>query len=242
MKKVERTGFTLVELLVVIAIIGILVGLLLPAVQAAREAARRMQCSNNLKQWTLALLNYESAFRAFPSRRGGTQGVDPALSNVGRMSPFIPTLPFIEGSAQANQANAGGLINGVNYPAGGPTAWGNGTYPAYNRSPGYAKCPSDSNVTETWIGRNSYSFSLGDQAQSVREATNPRGMFGANNWDWGQPNNTNNNRPSYVKIGAVSDGLSNTLMMSERLIANQKRAKIRKLQLQTVFGRILQSL
>ncbi len=62
----HRVGFTLVELLVVIAIIGILVGLLLPAVQAAREAARRMQCSNNLKQIALGLLNYESAHKKFP--------------------------------------------------------------------------------------------------------------------------------------------------------------------------------
>jgi prepilin-type N-terminal cleavage/methylation domain-containing protein/prepilin-type processing-associated H-X9-DG protein len=81
----DRRAFTLVELLVVIAIIGVLVGLLLPAVQAAREAARRIQCSNSLKQIALATLNYESTYRKFPM----TGRVDVDFSVQARILPFI---------------------------------------------------------------------------------------------------------------------------------------------------------
>jgi len=92
--KTLRIGFTLVELLVVIAIIGILVGLLLPAVQAAREAARRMQCGNNLKQVGLALHNYESAFRALPAQASGpSQG--PQFT-ARRGSWLTAVLPYFE--------------------------------------------------------------------------------------------------------------------------------------------------
>ena len=73
---ISRRGFTLVELLVVIAIIGVLVGLLLPAVQAAREAARRMSCSNNFKQIGLGIHNYHSAYKQLPMHVGGTTESD----------------------------------------------------------------------------------------------------------------------------------------------------------------------
>ena len=78
--QLQKNGFTLVELLVVIAIIGILVGMLLPAVQAAREAARRTGCLNNLRQYSLACLNYESSFMAFPLGCGPVQLDDGTLS------------------------------------------------------------------------------------------------------------------------------------------------------------------
>lgn len=92
----QSKGFTLVELLVVIAIIGILVGLLLPAVQAAREAARRIQCSNNLKQISLALQNYHSALKTFPFGSGGTTppSGSPGYSAVSLLLPYMEQQPL----------------------------------------------------------------------------------------------------------------------------------------------------
>jgi prepilin-type N-terminal cleavage/methylation domain-containing protein len=103
----KKYGFTLVELLVVIAIIGILVGLLLPAVQAAREAARRMQCSNNLKQLGLAMLNYESAFKRFPNNNPLVERTPGQRIIQGPWTYAI--LPYIEQSAihQAYDVNRG---------------------------------------------------------------------------------------------------------------------------------------
>ncbi len=92
-------GFTLVELLVVIAFIGVLVGLLLPAVQAAREAARRMSCSNNMRQIGLATHNYESAHRRLPSGGQGTNfSTTPASTTFDVHSAFTAILPFMEQS------------------------------------------------------------------------------------------------------------------------------------------------
>ncbi|BBO31840.1 DUF1559 domain-containing protein [Lacipirellula parvula] len=102
-----RRAFTLVELLVVIAIIGVLVALLLPAVQAAREAARRSQCLNNSRQIGLGILNFESAKKLLPSGGEGTDWSDPAAPKTGfdRHSTFTQILPYLEQTAVAAQFN-----------------------------------------------------------------------------------------------------------------------------------------
>ncbi len=129
--RMRPRGFTLVELLVVIAIIGVLVGLLLPAVQAAREAARRMSCSNNIRQCGLAVLNYESTYKMIPTGIGGTGGPssinNPTTCNMQSISASVALLAFMEEGALYNQIMNGftmtsGDLNGQSVP-GGPAPW-----------------------------------------------------------------------------------------------------------------------
>lgn len=220
----KKAGFTLVELLVVIAIIGILVGLLLPAVQAAREAARRMQCSNNLKQLGLSLHNYESAFKRFPPRKGGTggntamafQGTNRSTQNGERLSAFVYLLPYFEQSAMYNQIQAGDATGvtsfGVTPPAmgqivaaGGPAAWGSWT--VWNRAPSNLLCPSDGPVfnAPTNTQTNNYAFSIGDTVAGALNSTTPRGIFGLR---------------LGCSLSEISDGTSNTIAISEKLKAS----------------------
>lgn len=225
----KRAGFTLVELLVVIAIIGILVGLLLPAVQAAREAARRMQCSNNLKQLGLSLLNYESAFKRFPPRKGGTGtgigfiGTNRSTHNGERLSAFVFLLPYFEQTALYNNIQAGDQSGtdpiGVIAP-GGPAAWQN--WVVWRVSPANIVCPSDGPVfnAPTNTRQNNYAFSIGDTVVNALNSTTPRGIFGLR---------------LGVKLSEITDGTSNTITLSERLkasfnpslaVANQFRNQI----------------
>jgi prepilin-type N-terminal cleavage/methylation domain-containing protein len=111
MRFVKRKAFTLVELLVVIAIIGVMVGLLLPAVQAAREAARRMQCGNNLKQIGLAMHNYADVHRVFPP----VASVSPHSAAPHSTTLFTFMLPFIEQGPLYDQVAAVGFGDGVGY-------------------------------------------------------------------------------------------------------------------------------
>jgi prepilin-type N-terminal cleavage/methylation domain-containing protein/prepilin-type processing-associated H-X9-DG protein len=142
----RKSGFTLVELLVVIAIIGILVALLLPAIQAAREAARRSQCSNNVKQQAIALQNYHDVHKCFPS--GGINpyaGINPA--NGWAINWAIAILPFVEQGPLYDQYNMNLSNNDAANAAVLQTI-----VPAYC-------CPSDVNATKLENpGSGNYNF------------------------------------------------------------------------------------
>lgn len=216
-------GFTLVELLVVIAIIGILVGLLLPAVQAAREAARRMQCSNSLKQLGLAVHNYESVYKAVVFRRGGSVGANDAArrsGNFNRLSGFVPLLPYIEQTALANRIAAGETDAVGVIPPGGPAGWYPGTGPAYYpwtvSVPTY-QCASDNPIPRANHGTNSYAFCLGDSVGNVSSGAGGT-RFNDNNFT---PRTSFSSYSIKKTFGTLVDGTSNTIAFSERVWAAQ---------------------
>ncbi|MCA9158267.1 MAG: DUF1559 domain-containing protein [Planctomycetales bacterium] len=220
-----RQAFTLVELLVVIAIIGILVGLLLPAVQAAREAARRMQCSNNLKQLALAAHNYESSNRRFPAMETGTGYVGGGAQNFS-MSGWYALLPYIEQTALYNSLSTLN-VDSTQYVPGG-TSNGISMNMLASRIPAL-ECPSDAGSSDPssaalTLTLTSYGMCTGDNyamSQLPNESSNAslamqkqairnRGLFG---------------RGDYPAMGRMTDGTSNTIMLAERSRPTSKNSK-----------------
>lgn len=239
-----RAGFTLVELLVVIAIIGVLVGLLLPAVQAAREAARRMSCSNNFKQIGLAAHNYHAAYNRLPQQMDGPSAVgvwehsaDPSGTNDQNhmtMSWLVGLAPFMEQQAVwENISNPYGLrLDGTPkttpYRAFGPptdsdtgqgtdNGGGRGYTPWLTQIPGL-RCPSDPGFGLPAQGRTNYAACMGDATHSMHTG----------DWNWNL-DGKNGGRGQDIRASQrgmfvartstrfrdVLDGLANTMMAGE---------------------------
>ncbi|MFW5692720.1 MAG: DUF1559 domain-containing protein [Thermoguttaceae bacterium] len=198
----RKHGFTLVELLVVIAIIGILIALLLPAVQAAREAARRMQCSNNLKQIGLAVLNYENTYRTLPSV--GMHGKPHDISWIVRI------MPFLESGSVYDQLD-------IEHPRGG---WA-GTCP-HNRDVmmnlrfSWAQCPSSTMDEVDPVGSSTglpLPFYTGIHGSKNHPRAVETTFLTANGWY--SPGGAFELHES-VRLSAVTDGTSNTMMVGEQ--------------------------
>lgn len=195
---IRKRGFTLIELLVVIAIIAVLIALLLPAVQQAREAARRTQCKNNLKQLGLALHNYESTFTVFPMNGGST-----GFSSQARILPYV------------DQANLQNLIdfNLKVYTGPGGSQVPNPVFVSiFQQAIPLLLCPSDPAPPQSTaslgspaqlyvFGGNNYMFSTGSgTGTNYDDRSRTDGMFWIN---------------SNARISDATDGLSNTVVMSE---------------------------
>ncbi len=203
----KRRGFTLVELLVVIAIIGILVALMLPAVQAAREAARRMSCQNNLSQLSLALHNYESSFKRFPSgylHKYGPEGSREERANHMGLSWGAAMLPQLE---------QGSVAEKIDYSR---PLWDEANRVARDISLPVFLCPSDTYSESAFVYRDdtvtpaeryaaaSYAANWGPATPSTNLDATPlasKGVFFRN---------------SQLRVSALMDGLSNTLAFGER--------------------------
>ena len=219
----KRTGFTLIELLVVIAIIGVLVALLLPAVQQAREAARRTQCRNNLKQIGLAMHNYLDSFSQFPpGRMAPSRGQAVGMPCwYGHVSPLYHILPYIDQANIYNQLNQ----SETRVRMGSPLCTRN----AFVRTvalPAFM-CPSDPRHS-SGNNTNSYRANFGahvyagrrfgsdinvDPVYTPRAAAALDGALGGSFGDNGG-----------IKMSQFTDGTSNTIMYSERIIGTAAAA------------------
>ena len=180
-----------------------------------------MQCTNNLKQLGLGILNYESTFAKLPNKSGGTASLvgsaERLNGNYNRLSPFVPLLAFIEQSALFNRIQAGNETTALGVVApGGPSGWfpridnstaSNRYFPWTVSIPAY-QCPSDTiiPIATGEHGTNSYAVNMGDLIVNVNGASQMRGPLGGTG--------------IYKRMATITDGTSNTIVFSERAAHN----------------------
>jgi prepilin-type N-terminal cleavage/methylation domain-containing protein/prepilin-type processing-associated H-X9-DG protein len=206
-----RSGFTLVELLVVIAIIGILVGLLLPAVQAAREAARRMQCQNHIRQLGLASHNHESAMKALPPAfRGKSIGGAPAYFDLWGTTAYLT--PYLEQTPVYNSIDLSLTMYQLTSP------FGIQSPDAVRTKVAIFLCPSDFGQA---VCRDSYAISGEFAPTNYAFCLGSGTTKGRTNW-LGSPYDADGvfYAQSKIKLTDIKDGTSNTVGASERVLGD----------------------
>jgi prepilin-type N-terminal cleavage/methylation domain-containing protein/prepilin-type processing-associated H-X9-DG protein len=231
----KRIAFTLIELLVVIAIIAVLVALLLPAVQQAREAARRSQCANNLKQLGLAMHNYHDAFNQFAPGTTNIWGPGPTWSDGSKGSYFVQLLPYMDQAPLFNQLDF--RVTGTPWNCADPSNTADCNFEALRQS--YPSgpllrhsvvpmliCPSDTSVNiDGHSVKSNYALSMGNQAMPSNwgGACN---LFPGNNFGTGPEGHGNTANPGLMsgivsrfgwaaKMRDITDGSSNVIMAGE---------------------------
>ena len=200
-------GFTLIELVVVIAIIGLVLALLLPAVQMAREAARRTQCANHLKQLGLALLNHEAAFKSFPGN-GGYTSKSRIMDTSGNWIE-ITTFDFAEALTYKW---------GIGVPGATPYAqsgsWGYAVLPYMEQTDAYQKIAVEQRL-------ESFLCPSRARADSLPTVDDVHGSYVSGGWAWSKTDYAGNklgipNLPKVKRTADIVDGLSTTIAIGEK--------------------------
>jgi len=211
-----KTAFTLIELLVVIAIIAILIALLLPAVQQAREAARRTQCKNNLKQLALGLHNYHDTHGTFPPGHlyAGHFDGNPRDGDGGTgFSWMAMILPFVEQANLYNEFNFEFPLHNTGYPQ----AVNNGLLAKRNLP--FGRCPSDDAPEALFYrgsGAHSYENAITSYVGAAGSFNNSLGIAATAGTQGQIRRNGILMRDSSIRIRDIKDGTSNTIMVGER--------------------------